>query len=56
MSQGSLFRTTWCTEQAALETERQQQQVERHKALDHERAYEPPHLSQHIDRSPHLGM
>lgn len=50
------FRAAWRTQQAALETERQQQQTQRHQTLDHERAYEPPHVSQHIDRGPHLGM
>jgi hypothetical protein len=50
------FRLAWQQQQTALETERQQkQQSEHHRSLTHEPAYEP-HVSQQIDRGPHLGM
>jgi hypothetical protein len=48
------LRSASRTEQRAQETERQQAQ--QHRALDHERAYEPPHLDQHIDRGPGLSL
>ncbi|HEY2096301.1 MAG TPA: MobF family relaxase [Pseudonocardia sp.] len=50
------FRTTWNIEQAARDAERQQRQAERRRELDHERRYEPPHISQHNDRGPGMSL
>jgi len=47
------LRTTWRTEQREAEAERQQAQ--RHRTLEHEHAYEPPHIGQHIDRGPGMS-